>query len=103
MANDRRRNDNKKVRGSRLRPADYTSLNASRETILQECFNTEFKEVGINAPQSLKESAKTNMTKYCCCHRSWGHNTEECYQLQEAIEELIMKGKLSRLTDKGRP
>jgi len=43
-------------------------LNLSRETILHECFNTKFKEVGIKQPQPLKESAKTNRSKYYRFH-----------------------------------
>jgi len=94
VGDDRHRGNNKQTRGSRLRFKNYNPLNMSQETILQECFNTEFKEDDIKSPQLLKESTRTDKTKYCHYHWSRGHDTKECYQLQEAIEEFIKKGKL---------
>ena len=90
-----RRSDNEKTKGSRPHPKDYTPLNASRETILRKCYATQFKEASMKSPQSLKELARTDKAKYYPYHRSRDHDTEECFQLQEAIEDLIKKGKLS--------
>ncbi|PNX89194.1 hypothetical protein L195_g045311, partial [Trifolium pratense] len=35
------------------------------------------------------------MTKYCRFHKSHGHDTEDCIQLKNVIEDLIKKGKLN--------
>jgi len=80
--NDDSRNDDEKTKGSRPYPRDYTLLNTRRETILREYYATEFRAASIKAPQSLKESARTDKMKYCSYHRSWGHDTEECFQLR---------------------
>jgi len=61
-----------------------------------------FRVAGIKAPQSLKESSRTDKAKYCRYHRSQGHDTEECFQLREAIQDLIKNEKLGRFVDKGR-
>ena len=39
--------------------------------------------------------------KYCRFHKDHGHNTEECRDLKEQIEELIRKEKLQKYVKKG--
>ena len=39
--------------------------------------------------------------KYCRFHKDHGHNTEDCRDLKEQIEELIHKGKLQKYVKKG--
>ena len=39
--------------------------------------------------------------KYCRFHKNHGHNTEDCRDLKEQIEELIRKGKLQIYVKKG--
>ena len=39
--------------------------------------------------------------KYCRFHKDHGHNTEDCRDLKEQIEELIQKGKLQKYVKKG--
>ena len=39
--------------------------------------------------------------KYCRFHKDHGHNTEDCRDLKEQIEELIRKGKLQKYVNKG--
>ena len=37
---------------------------------------------------------KRNKNKYCRFHRDHGHDTDECYDLKQQIENLIKQGKL---------
>ena len=40
------------------------------------------------------DSNKHNKNKYCRFHRDHGHDTDECYDLKQQIENLIKQGKL---------
>lgn len=82
---DKRLHDNGKTKNQCTRFTNYTK----------------FKEACINAPQLLRESSRTDSTKYCCYHQSRGHDTEDFHLLRDAIEELIKKVKLDRFTEKG--
>ena len=39
---------------------------------------------------------------YCQYHREYGHDTDDCRDLQRAIEQLIRNGKLDRFTNNRR-
>jgi hypothetical protein len=74
----------------------YHPLNASREHILAECYDTEFREGNIKFPKQVPAKPEQDKTKWCRYHRAHGHVTEECIQLKDAIEALIRQGKLGR-------
>ncbi|XP_058749147.1 uncharacterized protein LOC131622115 [Vicia villosa] len=105
--NDKRRDDRphdaKERRGPAGRFNDYTPLNASREKILAECKNTEFKNSNIKPPKSNPTRLGTDKSKYCKYHKSHGHLTDECIHLKDAIETLMKEGHLSKYTRKGDP
>ena len=46
-------------------------------------------------PEKMKgDPNKHNRNKYCCFHRDHGHDTDECFDLKQQIENLIRQGKL---------
>ena len=46
-------------------------------------------------PEKMKgDPNKRNKNKYCCFHRDHGHDTDECYDLKQQIENLIRQGKI---------
>ncbi|XP_030968728.1 uncharacterized protein LOC115989201 [Quercus lobata] len=54
-------------------------------------------------PRPLHSSPNVrDKNKYCRFHKDHGHNTEDCRDLKEQIEELIRKGKLQKYVKKGK-
>src|SRR3954467_6898393 len=100
---DDRSRDMKDHRGPAGRFNDYTPLNTSREKILADCQNAEFKRSNIRPPKSNPTRPGTDKSKYCKYHRSHGHLTDECINLKDAIETLIKEGHLAKYTKKGEP
>ncbi|GAV74160.1 hypothetical protein CFOL_v3_17641, partial [Cephalotus follicularis] len=55
-------------------------------------------------PEKLRTPAENkNVEKYCRYHRDHGHDTEECRQLKNQIEDLIRKGYLRKYVDRDAP
>ncbi|GAV86035.1 hypothetical protein CFOL_v3_29469, partial [Cephalotus follicularis] len=55
-------------------------------------------------PEKLRTPAENrNVEKYCRYHRDHGHDTEECRQLKNQIEDLIRKGHLRKYVDRDAP
>ena len=53
-------------------------------------------------PRPLHSSLNVrDKNKYCRFHKDHGHNTKDCRDLKEQIEELIRKGKLQKYVKKG--
>ena len=46
-------------------------------------------------PAPEKRSSRWNPNSYCKYHRGNGHTTDECFRLQNLIQDLIDAGKLS--------
>ena len=52
-------------------------------------------------PKLLSSSSKhRNPKKYCRFHKDHGHDTDECQDLKEQIEELIQRGQLQKFVKK---
>ncbi|GAV73298.1 hypothetical protein CFOL_v3_16784, partial [Cephalotus follicularis] len=52
-------------------------------------------------PEKMRAPAENkSMEKYCRYHRDHGHDTEECRQLKNQIEDLIRKGHLRKYIDR---
>ncbi|XP_058723609.1 uncharacterized protein LOC131595302 [Vicia villosa] len=98
---DDRPRDNKEQRGPAGQFNDYTPLITSRERILTECKNTEFKNSNVRPPKPNPTRPGTDKSKYCKYHKSHGHLTDECIHLKDAIDTLIKEGRLSKYTKKG--
>ncbi|XP_030924541.1 uncharacterized protein LOC115951488 [Quercus lobata] len=54
-------------------------------------------------PEKMKgDPNKRNKNKYCRFHRDHGHDTDECYDLKQQIENLIRQGKLKHFVGRHR-
>ncbi|GAV75375.1 hypothetical protein CFOL_v3_18854, partial [Cephalotus follicularis] len=55
-------------------------------------------------PEKMRAPAEIrSVEKYCRYHRDHGHDTEECMQLKNQIEDLIRKGHLHKYVDRDAP
>ncbi|XP_064962889.1 uncharacterized protein LOC135611252 [Musa acuminata AAA Group] len=66
-------------------------LNAPRTEIFLQ-----IREKGLLRPPNPMRATYKNRSKYCRFHRDHGHDTEDCHDLQNQIEELIRRGYLGR-------
>jgi len=48
----------------------------------------------VKQPTPLKPRPGMDPSKYCSFHRSYGHKIDDCYQLKDAIKQLIRESKL---------
>ena len=54
-------------------------------------------------PEKMKgDPNKRNRNKYCRFHRDYGHDTDECFDLKQQIENLIRQGKLRNFLGRDR-
>ncbi|GAU51226.1 hypothetical protein TSUD_136230 [Trifolium subterraneum] len=107
---EERRGDEKKREGGKVREAKppksqftyHTPLNAPRDRILSEISNAEFKSAGIRFAKQLPAKPNVDKKKFCRFHKSYGHVTDDCVHLKDAIEILIQKGYARQYVD-GQP
>ncbi|GAU10194.1 hypothetical protein TSUD_418670, partial [Trifolium subterraneum] len=107
---EERRGDEKKREGGKVREAKppksqftyHTPLNAPRDRILSEISNAEFKSAEIRFPKQLPAKPNVDKKKFCRFHKSYGHVTDDCVHLKDAIEILIQKGYARQYVD-GQP
>jgi hypothetical protein len=100
--NERKKDKVRESKGPPSKFTGYTPLNAPRERILAECSLAEFKKDGIRFPKKLPVKPGMDKTKYCRYHKSYGHITEDCVHLKNAIEIMLQKGLLQKVREKGR-
>ncbi|GAU47210.1 hypothetical protein TSUD_403510, partial [Trifolium subterraneum] len=92
---DRRgRDKSREPRGPPSQFTNYTPLLVPREIVLAECAASDFKNDEIRFPKSTPFKPGQDRSRYCAYHKSYGHLTEDCIQLKDAIEILIRNGKL---------
>ncbi|XP_058730435.1 uncharacterized protein LOC131602338 [Vicia villosa] len=98
---EERSRDGKENRGPFGRFTEYTPLTAPRESIWTECKSIEFKDGGVCVPKPGAPRPGADKSKWCKYHKSYGHLTEDCVHLKDAIETLIKEGRLSKYTKRG--
>ncbi|GAU40531.1 hypothetical protein TSUD_366960 [Trifolium subterraneum] len=107
---DERRGEEKRREGGKVREAKppksqftyHTPLNAPRDRILSEISSAEFKSAGIRFPKQLPAKPNVDKKKFCRFHKSYGHVTDDCVHLKDAIEILIQNGYARQYVD-GQP
>ncbi|XP_020215666.1 uncharacterized protein LOC109799505 [Cajanus cajan] len=78
------------------RYSQYTPLNTSRSTVLEQALTSEVLAV----PKRASTPPRADTTKSCRYHRNRGHSTEECAALKDKIEDLIKQGHLQGFVDR---
>ena len=87
---ERKDRDNKKLDLS-ARNQQYAPLNVLLEQVLMQIKD----DPSLKWPEKIKgDPNKRNRNKYCRFHKDYGHDTDECFDLKQQIENLIRQGKL---------
>ncbi|XP_065628093.1 uncharacterized protein LOC136066940 [Quercus suber] len=85
------RKDQEKKAGPSVRNQQYTPLNVPLEQVFMQIKD----EPSLKWPKKMKgDPNKHNRNKYCHFHRDHEHDTDECFDLKQQIENLIRQGKL---------
>ena len=93
---DKKEQDNRKT-GPLGRSQNYTPLNAPLDQVLMQIKD----DPSLKWPEKMKgDLNKRNKSKYCRFHKDHGHDTDECYDLKQQIENLIRQGKLRHFVGK---
>ena len=82
---ERKDRDNKKL-GPSTRNQQYAPLNVPLEQVLMQIKD----DPSLKWPEKIKgDPNKCNRNKYCRFHKDYGHDTDECFDLKQQIENLI--------------
>ena len=95
---DRRNNDRARTKDDRSpQTVKFTPLIMPVDKILMQIKDDHY----LKWPRPLHSSPNVHdKNKYCRFHKDHGHNTEDCRDLKEQVEELIRKGKLQKYMKK---
>ncbi|XP_016195426.1 uncharacterized protein LOC107636430 [Arachis ipaensis] len=73
---------------------NYTPLTAPIVEVYQQ-----IADKGILAkPRQLKDKTGRNKNLYCDYHKGFGHKTQDCFDLKDALEQAIREGKLAEFS-----
>ena len=93
------RRDERRPKPPRGRFTSFTPLTAPVDQVLMQIKDEE----AMTYPGKLKgDPNRCSKDKYCRFHRDHGHDTADCYDLEQQIEALIKQGKLQRFVRKER-
>ncbi|CAJ2654078.1 unnamed protein product [Trifolium pratense] len=81
--------------------SNYTPLSKTQEEIWKECNSAEFTRAGIKFPRQQPTKPGQDKSKYCKYHKGYGHLTDDCIQLKDAIEILIRNGQIKQYVKRG--
>ena len=74
-----------------MQSQQYTPLNM----LLEQVFMQIKDDHSLKWPEKMiGDPNKCNRNKYCHFHKDHGHDTDECFDLKQQIENLIRQGKL---------
>ena len=83
--------DRDKKAGPSARSQQYTPLNEPLEQVLMQIKD----DPSLKWPEKMKgDPNNCNRNKYCRFHRDHRHDTDECFDLKQQIENLIRQEKL---------
>ena len=99
MARTGERQEDRRSKPSTGKYTSFTPLIAPINQVLMQIKNKE----ALTFPGKLKKDpSKRSRDTYCRFHRDHEHDTVDCYDLKQQIEDLIRQGKLQRFVSKGR-
>ncbi|XP_016192962.1 uncharacterized protein LOC107633882 [Arachis ipaensis] len=52
----------------------------------------------LSKPRQLKDRTGRNKNLYCDYHKGYGHKTQDCFDLKDALEQAIREGKLDEFS-----
>ncbi|XP_057720237.1 uncharacterized protein LOC130934712 [Arachis stenosperma] len=52
----------------------------------------------LSKPRPLKDKTGGNKNLYCDYHKGYGHKTQDCFDLKDALEQVIRDGKLAKFS-----
>ncbi|XP_015961193.1 uncharacterized protein LOC107485192 [Arachis duranensis] len=73
---------------------NYTPLTA----LIVEVYQQIADQGILSKPRQLKDRTGGNKNLYCDYHKGFGHKTQDCFDLKDALEEAICEGKLTEFS-----
>ncbi|MED6227485.1 hypothetical protein PIB30_114052, partial [Stylosanthes scabra] len=90
--------DDRGRREHRSNRSYYNPLNVSPAQFLNEVSQVE----RVPAPRPIKNTGRGDRRSYCKYHKQHGHDTEECRDLLDFVEEGLKNGKFREYTGRHR-
>ncbi|XP_057756314.1 uncharacterized protein LOC130975555 [Arachis stenosperma] len=67
----------------------------AKEKAREEASNRIAEKGILSKPRALKDRTGGNKNLYCDYHKGYGHQTQDCFDLKDALEQAIREGKLA--------